>query len=48
MNNFDKWVEDFYSELERTLTKYKRPADYKERAARLLARKSKPCRESIK
>jgi exonuclease VII small subunit len=32
----DEWVEQFYEMLESGLDNYKRPADYKERAKRIL------------
>lgn len=31
-----KWIEEFYSNLERGFDKYSRPADYKERALKIL------------
>jgi len=31
-----EWIEQFYNDLERGLDKYKRPADYIERAERIL------------
>ena len=47
MNSHEEreWVEDFYSFLEQNLDQYKRPADYKERAKRVLSGKRKPARE---
>lgn len=42
-NETEKWIERFYSDLERDKAlKYKRPADYVERALRVLNGTRKP------
>lgn len=38
------WIDEWYSELERQLTNYKRPEDWKERFDRLVERQSNPVR----
>ena len=37
-----EWIEQFYNDLERGLDNYKRPADYIERAERILKGTRKP------
>ena len=37
-----KWIEEFYAELERKWPKWRRPADYKEKMAKLLSKQRKP------
>jgi hypothetical protein len=38
----DEWIERFYSDFEKVYTSYKRPADYKERALKVLSGQRKP------
>lgn len=40
--NDEEWIEKFYSDLESGLENYTRPADYKERAMRILNGKRYP------
>lgn len=44
--NDEKWIEEFYSDLEAGLDNYTRPADYMERAKRILNGKRKPMLET--
>lgn len=38
----DEWIEQFYTMLEKGFDNYKRPADYRERAKRILEGSRKP------
>ncbi len=44
--NDEEWIEKFYSDLESGLENYTRPADYKERAMRILNGKRYPVQET--
>ena len=44
MKNEHDWIDEFYTELERGLTKYKRPENWRERMLKTIDKQFKPVR----